>query len=616
MDTEKTVYLVCTGRSLLGDLLGHTDTRKQIPWMYLGRDLRFSRWLDRQVSSLGPRIPIADDLRRIPPEERQSYIDYIGELSSSNTSLFWWMTALSERSPFSSDVLLHFCYVLICTRYVKDHGGDLIVFGESRALLRSIRKNLERMGGVHVVFIDSPFLSRKESLLFLGASTVKLGYFTFSSICRILLAGLFSLARPFPRERGEGGRGTIALFSWADGRSFPTPGMYDDAYLGRMDMAVGRADFDVTRVVQVMPTYSFREAVRQVRAVKERIYLAEEFLSPLDPLRAIAMVFSRYPRLGEIPLWAGLDVSDIVLTEHHRHLRDIAPEKACLSYLAAGRLGSRLRLRAIVYPFENHSWEKLFCLGIRETSPETWLLGYAHATVPKLELSYSRSRKHEATSMPLPDLILVNGEGSRDSLIDSGFDQSKVVVAGAFRYPEILTCQGSFREGSRALILIATSIILEESQELLSTCFEAFRDLKGVEIHIKSHPTLPFEHLSSHLPSLPANMTISREPIDSLLEKAGVLISAGTSTVALEALACGVPYIHVRSDLALDLDILAGEDVEKSVSGPSELREATLMALQNPGIAPDGAQRILGKFFAPVNMNIIGESEARLREGA
>jgi hypothetical protein len=609
MDTEKTVFLVCTERSLLDDLLDHTDTRKQIPWMYLGRDLLFSDWLDRKVSSLGPRIPVDDDLRRIPLEERQSYIDYIGELSPSNTSLFWWMTALSERSPFSSDVLLYFCYISICTRYVKDHGDDLIVFGESRALLRSIGKNLETMEGVHVVFIDSPLLSRKESLLFFGASIVKLGYFTVTSTCRILLAGLYALARPLPRNGRRAGKETIVLYSWADRRSFPKPGSYTDAYLGEMDQAISRSDHDIIRLVQVIPTFFYLKAIWHLSAMKDGIHLSEEFLSLLDPLRAIVMVLSRYPRLEKPPFWAGLDVSDIVLWEHRRNRWGISPEKSCLAYLTARRMGSRLQPRAIIYPFENHSWEKLFCAGLREASPETLLMGYAHATIPPLELSYSRSRKYEAPGMPLPNLILVNGERSQQLLIKSGFDPEQVVVVGAFRYPYINTYQDSSREKSGSLILITTSVLIQESVEMLSKCIKAFRHLEGVEILIKCHPTLPCRHLSPGLPEpLPRNMKISMDPtIEPLLDKAGVLIYAGTSTVAVEALARGVPYIHVRSDLALDMDIFAGDnELEKSVSGPSELRDYTIRALQNPGEGLPDPQRAR-EFFEPVRMNIIEE---------
>jgi hypothetical protein len=604
MGTEKTVFLVHTARRPVRDLLRRRDAGKQIPWMYLGRDILVSRRLDAEASSMGPRISIADDLMKAASELRQSYIDYIGALGARHPPLSWWMTALSERSPFSSDVLLHFCYLSLSMAHAREHDGDLVVFAESRPLLRSIGKNLGGMAGVRVMAVDSSLRARWDSALLRCSSIARIGYFTLASTGRVLLSRALALLKPRPGDVGT--RERIAFLSWADARSFPEEGGFIDAYLGEMAAGLSRPGRDIVRIVQIIPTFPYFRAVRCLGGLEDRVRLWEELLSPLDPLRALFLARSRFPALGEIPPWNGLDVSDIVPGEHRRNRHSTAPVKACLAYLAGKRLGSRIGPRDVVYPFENHSWEKLFCLGLRESSPKTKLLGYAHATVPPLELSYSRSVEHEA-GMPLPDVILVNGTRSRELLAGSGFDPGRIVVAGAFRYPGIQRAAGTPRDEPGHTILIATMVTFEESLELLSTCIRAFPGAGGPDIVVKCHPTLPFGSLAPYLPPLPRGMTVSGEPIGTLLTEAGVLVYGGTSTVVLEALAKGVPWIHVRSGLSLDLDIFAGTDLERSVSTPEELREEALRALGGTAAVPPAAGRILGEYFGPPRPEILEE---------
>jgi hypothetical protein len=102
-------------------------------------------------------------------------------------------------------------------------------------------------------------------------------------------------------------------------------------------------------------------------------------------------------------------------------------------------------------------------------------------------------------------------------------------------------------------------------------------------------------------------MTVSGEPIGTLLPEAGVLVYGGTSTVVLEALAKGVPWIHVRSSLSLDLDIFAGTDLERSVSTPEELREEALRGLGGTAAVPPAAGRVLGEYFGPPRPEILEE---------
>jgi 3',5'-cyclic AMP phosphodiesterase CpdA len=603
MGTEKTVFLVHTARRPVRDLLRRRDAGKQIPWMYLGRDVFKSRKLESEGFSPGPRVPLAGRLRIAAFAFRQSYIDYVGILGASQPPLSWWMTALSERSPYSSDAFLHLCSLSICLEQVRDHPEDLVVFADSRPLLRSLQKNLAAMEGVRVVTFDSGYRGFLDATRSKLSSLGRLGYFTLASTAHVLTTWLNAPGKSHP-QAGE--RRGIILFSWADARSFPGQGIYADPFLGEMGGALARAGHDILRLVQVIPTFSYSEAARNIAELEGRVRLVEEFLSPLDPLRAVVMAIRRFPTLGQVPPWNGLDVADIILNAHRDNRWSTAPAKACLAYLAGRNMGSRLVPKDLVYPFENHCWEKLFCLGMRESSPGTRLLGYAHATVRPLELTYSRSRFNE-TGMPLPDLILTNGDRSRKELTESGFNADQIRVAGSFRYSKTPVIEPPSRVGSGSFILIATTVSPQESLELLYRCIEVFSLFKGIPVTIKCHPNLPFERLSPHLPPLPSGWTVSRELIPTLLKTTGVLIYSGNSTVVMEAIDMGVPYILVPTELGLDMDILAGTGIERSASDPEDLRGMVLQMVRGLIGLPAGAKKVHDEFFEPPHLEILEE---------
>ncbi|MDA0991011.1 MAG: hypothetical protein O3A51_09695, partial [Verrucomicrobia bacterium] len=78
---------------------------------------------------------------------------------------------------------------------------------------------------------------------------------------------------------------------------------------------------------------------------------------------------------------------------------------------------NRVRPSVVVWPWENHGWERVFCRAARRFGVTT--VGYQHTVIGRHQLNYSpASNRDGATS--LPDLILCNGPAYRDPLLAWG----------------------------------------------------------------------------------------------------------------------------------------------------------------------------------------------------
>jgi surface carbohydrate biosynthesis protein (TIGR04326 family) len=218
---------------------------------------------------------------------------------------------------------------------------------------------------------------------------------------------------------------------------------------------------------------------------------------------------------------------------------------------------------------------------------------------------YSVSEK-EREIMPLPDIIAVNGKRAKEVLEQSGFTGRRIEIVGALRYADLKKKPFSWKMKDERTILVALSAGINDSLELVHKALRTFTGTGGITIIIKSHPTVPFARICSYIGPPPENVRFSDEPIEKLLEDADVLLYS-ESAVCIEALAGGVPVVHVRSDFRIDMNILEGIGGVPSVSLPEEIRSSVEHVTSPEGYDQFRAiQGIVDEFFAPVRDNFAG----------
>jgi hypothetical protein len=570
-------------------------------WMYLGSDPVAASRIEDAFGPGVPRIDITGTLQDTARRSRQAYIDFIGGFSPEPCSLPWLLTSLSEKNPFTSSFYLSFCSIAACREHLEKAGGTVVVVCGSRGIRQALAGTLAGRGHGDIRCpgrFPHP-LSVKIRTGLTGAT--RHTWFAIRYLGRILLARLYH--HLIPKESGGRRPGTVFLHAWTDRRSFRTPGSIWDIFYGDLVPLLSPVA-PCCYLIDILPTMGYVPALLRLRRLTHQDHVLQEYyLSPSDILEAIRAARVAYSGLGPVPPLEGIPVDPLISEDIAADAATARRAQSYLCYLAGRRLAASTPMASWVYTFENQIWEKCFLAGLRKGRPGIRTIGYAHAIVNANNLSYSYSRREEPCT-PLPDVILVNGEQPRRVLFEAGFPPNRIHVGGALRYEGITTPAGTGRPVQGRAVVLAGSVSIPRTTELVTKAILAFREDTDLPVRIKCHPTLPFRFLESRVPPLPPHFSLADEPAQDLLDTAGVLLYT-ESTMAVEAAARGIPIIHVKSDCTIDINIFEGVPQVPSVSTPGELRAVVKNLLEHPGTDLREVREYITGLFGPVNPVLI-----------
>jgi len=597
---NRRIIIVFPDPEAIRDLIACGNLSARWRWMYLGRDPVVHREIGMVTGEPGNEIRFSERLQEVARKTRGDYIEYVGDLSARRASLAWWTSSLPEKNPFTSRFFLYSCYLKIVLEDCRSGEGDRIIVCETRGLREAVQRNATALPGI-TVEVPGPGSPRRpgRSGSFLPGMVQKI-HFIGSMTARILVSHLLSGSPGGPPAR----RPDFLIYSWADTRSFPGGGSYRDIYCGILGEELRKKGRDVRYIVNVLPTISFLDSARRVRKFPNDLLLFEDLLSPLDPLRAaLAVWWDRHDVVGSLEPFGGLQVGDLVREE--RGLERLAParEKAYLCYLAGKRIGERFPCTCFIHPFEFHAWEKMFAASLRQYSPGSPVVGYAHSIVIPMYTCYSLSRAERAIA-PRPDIILVNGPGAKSTLVRVGFEEERILIGGSFRYPALGMGATEPPVERRKQVLVALSPDFYEALELVITVIAALGDPGSIPVVIKAHPVLTREHLTPFFPVLPAHFAFSDAPVDHLLAQSGLVIYT-VSTIAVEAVDRGIPVVHVKLARIIDRNIF--EDVPRipSTRSPGELKAVVRELLAGGQEIPREGKELVRELFAPVDGKVL-----------
>jgi glycosyltransferase involved in cell wall biosynthesis len=570
-------------------------------WIYCGKDVPSCIELERLLLTES-RIKIGDLLQECAKEFRQDYIDYIGDLSlrSVKEGILdrWWLSSLSEKNPFISDVFLYFCYIKICKRIAGATGTDLLIVCENLSLAKAIFTNLSDCNGLTVRITPISFMVKITDINSYCKFLFRKVWFLFSYSSRRLYACVFSFIMKNARNE-KPGRTEICIHALTDKRALSNPARYQHIYFRHLGQELETAKKPFFYLIDLLPTAPVLSSLSQLRKFSHQCYLLEEFITMPEIIKTIfsfgqgSDIHSPYLRLADIRM------DSVIEGEINRDRISSRREEALLRYFAGIRLSMKHTLGTFVYTFENHIWEKMFCKAFRCKSPDTVLVGYAHSIINPMYTCYSLSDK-ERELIPLPDIIAVNGKRAKEVLVHSGFPDHMITILGALRYSHLE--RKSFIAGSRRkiIVLAALSASINDSLELSHKALEALGGKEDITLIIKCHPTVPFSVLVKYFGKLPENVYVREESIEVLLAESHVVLYS-ESAVCVEALAKGVPLVNIRSDFRIDMNILEGIDAIPSVSDAEEIMEAVSQVLSSESIKNlQKAQSVVGEIFAPL----------------
>lgn len=576
----------------------HDIDKEQCIWVYFGQNISQCREIETTDLSGIARHNIASELQESAKKIRQKYINYVGSLLPEKDQFFWWLTSVSEKNFHVSHLFLYLCYLDIGVTYSQKTTRNVIIVAESLALLSALEQNIANNNTINVVFFRDHF---RQKIYLMKQNTgffLRRIFFLIRWICRYFLSRLFGLYRWKKRDRAHKDAITV-LHSWLDQRSLSKGNEYQELYLGSLGTELQHNKQNIVYLIDVLPTVFFPFALLNMLNKKDDLYIMEEFLPLGEVFKAFFKTYTRYPIPEIIPPFESYEIDPIVRDELYTDRKNTRAAQAYFCYVVGKQLSKKFRMKMFVYSFENLMWEKMFCYALNESIPTTRKIAYQHVLPCPMYTFYSISEK-EKPVCPLPNLILTNGLKGKTSLIESGFDAVKIIVTGPLRFKRLAKNLTKKTKGTDIVVLIPTSASINESVELLSKSIAAFQNDKTVKVFIKFHPTLPASSVLNNLPDLPSTFTITDDSSEKILDQTDVVVYT-SSSVAAEAVARGIPVVHIKSDYWIDTNILEGSDLVPSVSTPDELNTHMNKANKRGFLKPIESDSIINDLFGNID---------------
>lgn len=565
---------------------------KPFAWLYLGQDIKQREDISR-VLGRENRYLIGNLLQEVAHKEKQPFLDFIAELARyQKNKRHWWASNTAYKSPLTNDFFLFWCYAAvfdeICSGKKWGDGKLFLALVEDRWLYRHLWQQYRGNGN------NFSFLSRKsiipELLKFIARGIAVRGYF-------LLKAG-----RQLWHTRGTIGKNNgreIYIYTWVRDRFFTKNGKFESPYFGRLPRLMSTAGHSIVYVPELFLT----------PALKRKCLNQDEFkFIFLDRYVTIWSLVRSFFSFFGISSFSFSPLKILLL-------REIACEfaycsfpinilqyfafKACLKEIGQAET-------TIIYPFENQPWDKMLCLAAKELNKNIKLIGYQHSNVPLLLLNYFLGTG-ESSTMPLPHVIVTNGEYILNLLENAGYEGVELVNGGALRYEYLHKIGTGLTKQKRQLkiILVALPYSRNLTEEMLLAIFNAFKDLTGEQIRfiIKFHPEVPLEHLKIELPPWPAHFQKTDRPPSEILKDVNLVIYS-SSTIGLEALLGRVPVIRYCPEHTIELEPL-GAFAEQAARSCSEnnLKQVVLSALRSNYLVQETGFSV-NSFFSPVDEDV------------
>ena len=520
-------------------------------------------------------FPAGEAVNAAATRLRAELLELDAQLASRRFPLAWAASDLAERNPLTSDVCIGICRAVALVETARDGGAHLVVVddaGFGRALVELCRR-----AGLVAVWRGTPHrpLRRVLSAWRTHRYFLRLWRETRSRVRRWRSAPIIP------------GQLDVVLMTWVDHRTFTnTDALRVDRFFGSLPAWLRDGGRRFCWLGNVLGPMS-RITETAGASGNEPVVLASGSFGLGSLVRAYFSLMAFPLALRRRLTIGGIDVSPLIGWARGRELASPRLVSAAM-YLAVARTLRRLRLtpRVLFYTYENQPWEKVMLAGFRRVLPSTTLIGVQHAPFAGQYLSAYPSRRQWSDGTT-PDLLVTIGEEFRESVIAAGAPPDRVMVGGALRYPDILTRRGGGRirepDGTRR-ILVACSIDLNEAIELTHKAATATAGLAEVALVINFHPMANEDFRATVRDRMAqaadrGHVSFVEDSADALIGTVDVVLYNASGT-SFEAVAAGVPTIFVGSELALDLDKMAGEG-GASCRRVDELRRLILRLLDD-----------------------------------
>lgn len=576
----------------------HGAGRRGWAWAYLGSSgARFAAL--EGVFGLAGRIEVGSLVNAAADEFRAELLGFDAALRVRD-ELLWQCTDLADRNPFTSAFLYSCCVYLAADRLIDGAAGDLALVFDDPLVARLVARRA-RARGVAVTF-ERPALARPAAV---AGQLARTGWHRVRGV-------LGARARPCTPPPAPL---DVLLVTWADPETFPAGQPKDhDTYYGELPGLLRGRGLSVGWIaVPAWWVYPVAEIHANIAAAHDWVLDAGTCRTRRDAAAFALRSLRPAAKLRGSLTVGGVDIAPLVRRELRLELTK--PRQGWAhGFASVGAALQRAGMapRVVVHPFENQPWEKALRAGIRRHIPGTFVVGYVHTPVPRRWFSFFPSSR-DLSRGELPDRVVTMGAAWTELLERAGYPAERLRTGAAFRYPDVLRRLAEPARDAAAVpqaVLIACSIGLWDSLELVGKTLDAFPEAGGPRVLVKLHPKTGvapealLDRLRASGRIVGPHVEIVHGGVAALVERAGVVLYTTTS-VSFEAIAAGVPAVFVESDFWFDID--AGPldlGLAAAARTPAEIRRVALELLaEAPAVRAERTARdraAIEHAFAPV----------------
>jgi len=231
-----------------------------------------------------------------------------------------------------------------------------------------------------------------------------------------------------------------------------------------------------------------------------------------------------------------------------------------------------------IYLQENHGWEFAFIYFWRRAGHKSNLFGVPHSIVRFWDLRYYFSSKHyelnkkDSMTLPLPDLVCVNGQMAKEMYLKGGYPKSNLVEVEALRYLHLIDRVEQKKISNSELIdhkiLVLGDYVKENTIQQMQLLNKAVKNTSKKNLYIvKPHPACLI--IKEDYPEI--NMVITNNPIPTIIKDCSLVYVSSTTSASVDAYYAGKPVVSVLDSKSLNLSPLKGTDGVTFVSTSKEL---------------------------------------------
>jgi hypothetical protein len=494
------------------------------------------------------------------------YVEAVSAMGDRNGfSLHWLCHPMSEKNDLvPGNLFERLIEFLHFHRALSNFTGKMLIVSAANPTL--IKNITDDLAGKGVEFTISGAMPRGRSALPCLRRPFGLLKEMFTVQCRFL-------ETRFLWKQVDKTKTYSVIRTWFDSRSPALIARGEDVYFGRFPRFLKEHGQHILYFGEFVQGFD-HEFENLKKGFDHPVVLGRSLIHGFDLIKACLFVRSLRRKIqlpGGVTI-LGINVDAVLANYFQQHSGNPHVRSNYFSYLEAAKLVKKLKIDRFFMPFENYAWEKSTRSALSRYSPATKVTAFQHAQVALNAAKFFLGKAESRASL-LPQRIVTLGATTRQFLVTKKNYPAETLVAGcALRHGHLIPGSPVARRQNRRILVQLWSF--EKSVQLVNFMHAGGLHLgaAGYKVTLNPHPCHPMKKLIPHLDFEYRNeFAVAGGSLREGFDRNDLVIYHGT-TACLDALAAGLPVIHVEFDDFITVDPLFDfDDFKWTVGEPGEL---------------------------------------------